>query len=481
VTSADDDLCDDGAFCNGFETCDPTAGCQLGTAVTCDDGIECTADQCREDIKACGGFAQPELCDDLVFCNGSEICDFVQGCIPGPLPCEDGVSCSQDVCIEEQFSCEWIPVDALCDDGSFCNGAETCAAFTGCLVGAPPCTLDESCDEGQNQCTLSCVTAPNVEHVGAGRARLELETAYLAVGSDDFLGLGAADVTSLSGGGDFWERVDSCTVAPSIDSFAVQVIGNVISITGTASDANGNLAQVIVTVDVSGVPLQVPAQGTDEFTAVLSGLFPGTYVAFAQPFDTTGLAGEPSAPVLFTVLQPLPPTIDSVEADTSGGVPVIRGTASDPNDDIERIVVTVRQGGSVIASVEASGVDPFSASFPGLPAGSYTARAQAADASGLASAPSTEVSFTVVEGSAAQCITATNTQHQAEGRATALFGDTFFFAVGSNDFLGVAGSTVTSLAGSGATWEEQAVCSPPASFPSERLVTAPVVVLPREP
>jgi hypothetical protein len=417
-----------------------------------------------------------------VFCNGSEVCDLALGCIPGPLPCDDGAECSTDICIEEIFSCEWAANDALCDDGLFCNGGETCQVFSGCLVGTPPCSGDESCDEVLNQCALACVTATNGEHAGAARARLELETVYLANGSDDFLGISAEDVTSLSGGGSYWERVDSCSAAPAIDTLDVQVVGSVAIVTGTASDANGDLAQVIVTFNVFGIPLQVPAQGTSEFSAVVPGFFPGQYTASAQAFDESGVASAPSAPVIFEVLTPAAPRIDSIEAVPNGGAPVIRGTASDPNGDIEKVVVTVLSDGVVVASAESSDFDPFSVTLEGLPAGVYTARAQAVDMSGLASALSPEVSFAVEEGAAVQCITATNAEHQEAGRAIGLFGDIFFLAVGSNDFLGVGGSSVTSLSGAGESWDRVDDCAAATPFPAQHLVlgpTPPVVIPPQ--
>ncbi len=38
-----------------------------------------------------------------------------------------------------------------CDDGLFCNGAETCASGT-CVPGSAPCTGGQSCNEQNNQC-----------------------------------------------------------------------------------------------------------------------------------------------------------------------------------------------------------------------------------------------------------------------------------------------------------------------------------------
>lgn len=459
VVTADDDVCDDGAFCNGDEVCDPVSGCQPGGAPTCDDGIACTVDQCREDTKACGGFPDHEVCQDGLFCTGFEICDLVLGCTPGQFACNDGVNCTEDVCNEDFDFCEALPSDAVCNDGLFCNGQEFCDAFIGCRAGFPPCTGDEACDEAQNQCEITCVTATNGEHVSAGRARVVFDTVHLALGSDDFLGVSPDDVTSLTGGGTFWERTSSCSAVPVIDSLQVEVVGDVAIISGTASDANGDLESVIVTVfDPFGIPMAVPAQGTTEFTAVFSGLQPNFYFVFAQGFDRAGNAGAPGGFINFLVQSPQPPVIDSIEAISSTGSTEIRGFASDPNNDIERVVVTVRQGEQVVASGESPTAAPYSVVFDQLPQGNYTARAQAFDTAGFASALSPEVTFTVGAGGGLPCITATNSEHQAAGRARALFGDTFFFAAGSFDFLGINGGIVTSLTGSGGFWDRVDSC-----------------------
>jgi hypothetical protein len=98
-------------------------------------------------------------CDDGVFCDGAETC---RGslCMPGsPIVCNDGVACTDDRCDEGTRSCRSAPVDARCDDGLFCTGTETCDARTGCLDGRDPacgdrvaCTVD-ACDEALDRCT----------------------------------------------------------------------------------------------------------------------------------------------------------------------------------------------------------------------------------------------------------------------------------------------------------------------------------------
>ena len=81
-----------------------------------------------------------EDCDDLLFCNGQETCEF-EVCFPGTPPdCDDGVDCTDDTCNEASDTCVNIPNDANCpDDGFFCNGAEFCDAELGCSASGDPC------------------------------------------------------------------------------------------------------------------------------------------------------------------------------------------------------------------------------------------------------------------------------------------------------------------------------------------------------
>lgn len=75
--------------------------------------------------------------------------------------CNDGVACTVDTC-EANGSCRHAATNALCDDGLFCNGGETCTAAGGCASGQPPACTDtndctvNSCDETAN----TCVAAP---------------------------------------------------------------------------------------------------------------------------------------------------------------------------------------------------------------------------------------------------------------------------------------------------------------------------------
>jgi hypothetical protein len=145
----DDAVCDNRNPCDGEETCDSAAGCQRGTPVDCSDGLPCTEDVCDPATGSCSHVPENSRCDDGMYCNGAETCDPTAGCVAGPAPsCDDGVACTIDRCDPATDSCIGVPDDARCDDGQFCNGGETCSASANCVPGTAPV-----CDDG-----LSCTT-----------------------------------------------------------------------------------------------------------------------------------------------------------------------------------------------------------------------------------------------------------------------------------------------------------------------------------
>lgn len=155
--------CDDGAFCTGVETCnpslgDPVTGCVPGTPPSCSDGVACTIDACDEFAK-CTHVPNHVACDDGTYCNGVEVCDVVLGCKAGPaVSCSDGIVCTVDACSESEKKCTHTAQNSECNDGVFCNGVETCSLTEGCVLGPPPscddgvgCTVD-SCSESEGGC-----------------------------------------------------------------------------------------------------------------------------------------------------------------------------------------------------------------------------------------------------------------------------------------------------------------------------------------
>jgi hypothetical protein len=153
-------LCSDGQFCNGVEVCSPTQGCVAGTPPACGDAFGCTADACNEATDSCVHTPNNSICNDGLFCNGTETCSATLGCRPGTAPnCGDAVACTLDTCNEATDSCRNTAMNSLCTDGLFCNGLETCSATQGCQAGTPPncsdphaCTID-ACNEASDSCT----------------------------------------------------------------------------------------------------------------------------------------------------------------------------------------------------------------------------------------------------------------------------------------------------------------------------------------
>jgi hypothetical protein len=147
--------CNDGLACNGQETC--VAGtCQPGTSTDCDDGVACTIDACTEPGGTCSHTPSDAACGDGVFCNGAETCEATLGCqAAAPVDCTDGFACTADGCNESTDSCDHVPNDASCDNGTFCDGAELCDPSLGCQSGPGPCS-GQQCDEASATC-LQCL------------------------------------------------------------------------------------------------------------------------------------------------------------------------------------------------------------------------------------------------------------------------------------------------------------------------------------
>src|ERR1051325_738933 len=71
----------------------------------CNDFVDCTADSCN--FGVCQHTPVDAFCDDGLFCNGTEHCDAVSGCMSdGNAPnCNDGINCTSDRCDEDSRSC----------------------------------------------------------------------------------------------------------------------------------------------------------------------------------------------------------------------------------------------------------------------------------------------------------------------------------------------------------------------------------------
>ena len=109
-----------GHACEAAQLC--TSGVCESVCGDCNDGIACTVDVCDAQARMCFHTPVNELCDDGIYCNGVEMCDFT-GCIPGlPVTCpDDGIACTMDACDEAVKACTHTPLDELCAPGTVCQ------------------------------------------------------------------------------------------------------------------------------------------------------------------------------------------------------------------------------------------------------------------------------------------------------------------------------------------------------------------------
>lgn len=100
------------------------------------------------DGGGCGLFYYDEIvCDDGLFCNGVEMCDFFVGCVLGFLFYEDNDLCMVDFCYEVS---EGVFVSENCIvsiEGIFCNVPDF--VFQVFCDDGDPCTFIDLCEVGE--------------------------------------------------------------------------------------------------------------------------------------------------------------------------------------------------------------------------------------------------------------------------------------------------------------------------------------------
>jgi cysteine-rich repeat protein len=205
-------VCGDGVVRTGVEQCDDSntiagdccssdCGFESGTTVcraaagTCDLAENCTgaSGACPADLKrttVCRGAAG--ICDIAELCDGvgdqcpadvrstaqcrasTGACDLGESCSGVGVDCPAdqfqplGIACASDanICTTDQCdgfgACAHTANSAPCDDGLFCNGADTCAAGTCSVHSGSPCPgvdgdsdCSESCAESTDSCTAN--------------------------------------------------------------------------------------------------------------------------------------------------------------------------------------------------------------------------------------------------------------------------------------------------------------------------------------
>ncbi len=145
--------CNDGSVCTFNDFC-LLGTCRGGESINCDDGNFCTINFC-DPVLGCRTANRVGECDDQDPCTGEDTCLGGQ-CIGLGDGCDDDDPCTIDSCMDGE--CVHTPSDASCDDGLFCNGTESCDPVLGCVSSGNPCTGGPVCQNTCVEATQSCMS-----------------------------------------------------------------------------------------------------------------------------------------------------------------------------------------------------------------------------------------------------------------------------------------------------------------------------------
>lgn len=176
----------------------------------CDDGVECTFDECDALARRCRSAPDSTRCADGVHCNGTERCVPGRGCEPGePIACSDGNACTLDTCVEDTQSCAHAPRDFDGDgDPSWTCGGGDCQDANPAVASSFPeiCQngVDDDCDlavdEGECESPAhdTCldaleVTAPGTWSLGFGAAAADYGASCLSGARDVVIAIDPPD------------------------------------------------------------------------------------------------------------------------------------------------------------------------------------------------------------------------------------------------------------------------------------------------
>lgn len=144
--------CDDGNQCTVNDTCSGSS-CQ-GTEQNCDDGNPCTDDDCDPE-DGCIHDPAPGSCNDGNPCTNNDSCNASGNCVGTAITCDDGNQCTDDSC-NPMGGCMYTSKaeDATCSDGAPCSTGDRCTDHDSDPTTARVCepTGGPNCQDG-NPCT----------------------------------------------------------------------------------------------------------------------------------------------------------------------------------------------------------------------------------------------------------------------------------------------------------------------------------------
>jgi hypothetical protein len=149
IAKAESAPCDDQDMCTLGETC--AAGlCKSTKSLVCNDGNSCTDDIC-DPATGCLSGPKPSggKCDDGDKCTTGDVCKSGK-CTGAQVNCDDGNECTLDLCSKTGGCSNQVDDTLPCSDGDPCTANDACKTGT-CKASAVvcddknPCTVD-ACD-----------------------------------------------------------------------------------------------------------------------------------------------------------------------------------------------------------------------------------------------------------------------------------------------------------------------------------------------
>lgn len=157
----DNSPCDDGLYCTGTDTCNASGGCANHTGDPCPSygDADCSGGCDEGGGGNCNG-DEPNLspCDDGTACNGADTCNATGSCANhagDPCASTYGDSDCSGGCNEGNGgSCDDDePNLSACDDGTYCNGTETCDGGGNCTNSTGnPCPEEDNDTDCSEMC-----------------------------------------------------------------------------------------------------------------------------------------------------------------------------------------------------------------------------------------------------------------------------------------------------------------------------------------
>jgi len=167
------EACDDGLFCNGADSCGVDLTCSVHAGDPCLGGPDCN-NVCNEVADNCfvapgmgctsdGNQCTTDACDGAGTCAHNAVPNNTACGSSSTGPCDAADNCQGGVC-----QTNTSPDGAACNDGVFCNGADTCSAGACSNHAGDPCTGGAQCNNACNEVADNCFNASGTACTGNG-------------------------------------------------------------------------------------------------------------------------------------------------------------------------------------------------------------------------------------------------------------------------------------------------------------------------